>query len=113
VTTIPTYLLWVIGGILPMVAVIVGLTTILVNRSTTRREHALDVLKWAGEQAVKQDNIPANRVGVRTLDALRVGSVIGRSDKDLLWAINQAVLASTSAYPERTDTPIDVEDADE
>jgi hypothetical protein len=31
VTTIPTYVLWVIGGILPMAALIVGLTTVLVK----------------------------------------------------------------------------------
>ena len=43
-TTIPTYVLRVIGGILPMAALIVGLTTVLVNRSATRRVHALELL---------------------------------------------------------------------
>lgn len=113
-TTIPTYVRWVIGGILPVVAMVIGSVTVMVNRTTTRREQALDLLKWAGERAVEQDNVMASRMGLRILDALDRGSVLDKPDKYLLWAINQAVLARVAtAYPERTDTFIDVEDADE
>ena len=96
-TTVPTYLLWVIGAILPLVALLIGAVTVLVNRTTTRREHALELRKWAGERAVEPDNLVANRMGMRMLEALSLGAAIGRSDKDLLWANNQAALAPTTS----------------
>ena len=113
-TTVPTYLRWVIGAFLPFVAVVVGVVTVLANRSTTRREQALELLKWAGERAVEPKNPRANSMGTDTLDALRKGRLLSRSDKRLVWAISGAVLApTTSSYDVDTELPIVVEVLDE
>ncbi len=105
-TEIPTWLLWLIGAFIPVVTAVVGVTTVTVNARTSRREEAMRLLRWAGEQAVEPGSEAANVMGVQALIALDKSGILKRDDKRLLWAVTQAVLApSVAAYPETADVP--------
>lgn len=112
-TEIPTYLLWVIGAFLPIVALVVGIINVLMTSATSRRDQTLNLLKWAAEQAVADQNPKANLMGTKAMDAMNKTGLLKVADRKVLWAITAAVLAPvTDAYPEDSDLPIVVEGDD-
>ncbi len=103
-TEIPTWLLWLIGAFIPVVTAVVGITTVTVNAKTSRREEAMRLLRWAGEQAVDPVGELANVMGLQALIALDKSGILKKDDKRLLWAVTQAVLApSVAGYPDAVD----------
>jgi hypothetical protein len=110
VTEIPTWLLWLIGAFIPIVTAAVGFTNAAFNIAASRRKEAMELLRWAGEQAVAPGNAPANLMGVQALNGLKKGALLKGDDRWIMYAVTQAVLApSVAAYSEAEEPPeIDV-----
>ena len=106
VTEIPTWLLWLIGAFIPMVTAAVGFTNAAFGRAASRRKEAMELLRWAGEQAVAPDNATANLMGIQALRGLKKGALLKGDDRWIMFAVTQAVLApSVTTYSETAEPP--------
>lgn len=90
VTEVPTWLRWLIEALIPVVTAVVGITTVTVNAETSRREEAMRLLRWAGEQAVDPGSELADVMGLQALIALDESGFSKEDHERLLWAVTQA-----------------------
>ena len=89
-----------------MVTAAVGFTNAAFGRAASRRKEAVELLRWAGEQAVAPDNATANLMGIQALRGLKKGALLKGDDRWIMFAVTQAVLApSVTTYSETAEPP--------